>query len=305
MHIYKNFFKNLFKPKFSTGSLWDNKDRLKAATLVARGEVVGIFNRGVNALWVDTENNSALKKLVKIKREERVNRPISLTLDLNQFIKAVDLGYISKEVRDFLSVSEELKENFGSLCFIRAPLKKELIGKIPKVAFYEDNKGIIWIQSWDPYGHIFTESFINSILSLGVKFPGVTSMNISGQPEIVDQKEAERFCLENKISYYLKDPYSNPKLQGSYTIITLSEKGIELTRDGNIPGKYIQTIFGFNFISNGSLPKAAKYPQIEFPDLMFDGLNSKGLRMAILLYLEGNEPAQINRHLKILESYKK
>ncbi len=305
MHLVPSFFKDFFKPKFSMGSLWDNKDRLRAAGLVARGEVVGVFNRGVNALWVDTQNNSALKKLIKIKGEERINRPISLTLELNQFIKAIDLDYISKEVRDFLSISEALKENFGSLCFIRAPLKKELINRIPKAAFCKDDKGVIWIQSWDPYGHIFTESFIKNILALGVKFPGVTSMNITGKPEVVNQDEAERFCLENKIPYYLKDPYPNPKLQGSYTIITLSEKGIELTRDGNIPGKYIQTILGFNFISNGSLPKSAKYPQLEFPEFMFEGLNSKGVRMAILLYLEDNEPAQINRHLKMIERYKK
>lgn len=310
MGLYSNIFSRFKFPfivktkgRFTIGSLWDNRDRIKAAELVAKGEVIGVFNRGVNALWLDAQNPNALKKLRKIKGEIRQQRPLALTLKLNDFIKLIDLETIPKEIKDFLILSEDLKDSLGSLCFIRVPIKNEYKDKVPKSSLLTDDKGVAWLQSWDPHGHLFTEALIKSIIDEGVEFPGVTSMNITGQPEIVSQTEAVDFCKTQIIPFYLKDPYSNPKLQGSYTIITLSRKGIELTREGNIAGKYIQQIFGLNFIKDGV--KEAKYPQIEFPELMFEGLNSKGVRLAILLYLEGNDPSSVNSHLKSMDRYKK
>lgn len=292
----------LIKPiQFREGSLWEEKDRLEAARLVSQGEVVGVFNRGVNALWLDASNPKAVKELYRIKGEARIGRPVALTISFDQFISLINIDYLTPEVQEFLKLSENIREELGSLCFLRAPLKPSAVQDLPKSAIGFDEQKNGWLQTWDPHGHVLTEDLIEKVKKQGVKFPGVTSMNISGEPEIVLQDEAVLFCKNKKISLFLKDPYAHPETLGSYTILTLSQKGIEVTRDGNIPVKIIQPILNQKLILDGA--KLSKYPQREFPLKMIEGLNAKGIRMAILLYLEGSHPQDINRHLSSITKF--
>ncbi|MBU3957425.1 hypothetical protein KKI19_04100 [Patescibacteria group bacterium] len=282
------------------GSLLNKGNRNCAAGLITGGEVVGVFNRGVNALWIDGGNQEAVLKLQTIKGELRQNRPVALTIGFERLVNLIDTNALTDEAKQFLDISGNLKSELGSLCFLRVPLKTEYIVRVPASSLNYEG-GRVWIQSWDPYGHRWTEQFLRSIEGLGVEFPAVTSMNISGEPEIVDQDEGEEFCREHGIPLYLRDPRANSLLKGSYTIITLSERGIELTRDGNIPGRVIEKIIRSPLVTEGV--RRSRYPQLEFPDSMFEGLSPKGVRIAALLYLTGKNPGSITGVLKRYRSF--
>lgn len=284
------------------GSIHNVNDRKSAADFIANGEVIGVFNRGVNALWINGEDLKSVSKINRIKGEKRIGRPIALTVGFEKLIKMIDLKNLSKDVHEFLNLSEDLKKELGSLCFLRLPVKKKFAGELPVAALHTDKNSTIWLQNWDPHGHNSSESLVFAAQQKGVKYPAVTSMNISGKPEIVDQDEAEKFCRENSIGLYLRDPNAHPGLVGSYTIITFSKKGVELTRDGNIPGKIIAMIFNNKLISKNA--KKSNYPQRDFPGHLTSGLNSKGIRMAILLYLEGKDPLEINNKLRQTKEYR-
>lgn len=281
---------------FRTGSIWERSDRKYAARMIADGGLVGVFNRGVNAIWVDGQNLEAIGKMQAIKGEARVGRPVALTIGFDRLTTMIDSDALTDEVRRFLMITEDIKDYLGSLCFLRVPLKEEYRQDVPVSSLSTDTQGRYWIQTWDPFGHEPTEDLIKIAESLGVKFPAVTSMNINGQPEIVDQNEGEEFSQKSGIPIYLRDPKIHDRIKGSYTIITLGERGAEVTRDGNIPYRVLQPIFGLSlYIDNMASPK---YPQMEFPDSLITGLSSREIRVAILRYINGEDSEQVNRLLR-------
>lgn len=266
------------------GSLLSREDRRKAAGEIAKGNVVGIFNRGVCALWFDGGNTKAVKKVWKIKGEGRRGKPVALTLSLEEFIPMIDESILPDDVKNLL-YSSDFKSRVGSLCFIRAPLKAQHQKSVPNHVKSFEKDGVCMIQNWDSYGATPTERFLNKVRNLGVKHPAVTSMNITGQPEIVDQKVGERFCEKNGILIFLKDPKAHPKHKGSYTIFTFGRRGIKLERDGNIPAKFFEKIFGMSIDTKNA--KKSNYPQLKFPDRLFGNLTGAKIRQVILLYLQG------------------
>ncbi len=261
------------------GSLLNKTDRDNAALEVSKGRIVGIFNRGVCALWFDGGNSKAVSKMKKIKG--RGSKAIALTLSLDEFIPMIDTSKLPKATRDFLSLPD-LKSRIGSLLFIRAPLKKDYLNLVPKHAKSIEGE-ICMIQNWDSHGHIPIERFLEKLKSLGVLYPGVTSMNESNKPEIVDQGEAQKFCEDHDIPIFLKDPKAHPLHKGSYTIITLNQNGIKLSRDGNIPGFIIEQILGTPISRDEA--KQSHYPQLKFPENLLAGLTPKETRKKVLQYL--------------------
>lgn len=265
------------------GSIHKRQDRKEAAKLVAKGKVVGIFNRGVCALWFDGGNQKAIKKIVQIKGEKRKMKAISLTLSLKEFIPMIDLTLLPEEVVNFLK-SSDLKRKIGSLLFIRAPIKKEFQNLIPNHAKTLNEEGVCMVQNWDSHGHTSTENFLRELRDLGVVHPAVTSMNESEKAEIVDQKLGEKFCQDKKIGIFLKDPKAHPKHKGSYTIISLDKDGVRLQRDGNIPGWIIELILGMPLIRDNT--KKTKYSQLKFPKKVLQNLPSHKIREEVLQYLK-------------------
>ena len=264
--------------KTKVGSIQTKLDRDQAASLVAKGQIAGIFNRGVCALWFDGGNLSAVKKIWAIKGEGRKGKPIALTLSLEELIPMIDLPKLPQSVQKFLS-SPDLKSKIGSLCFIRAPLRDSHFKLIPDHAKSFDG-GICMIQNWDSHGHTPTELFLKKVRQLGVVHPAVTSMNVTGQREIVNQEEGVQFCQDHGIVIFLKDPQAQPLHIGSYTILTLERNGIKLERDGNIPGKLFLKIFGLPIDFKDA--KKPNYPQLKFPDTLFKNLTGTKVREIIL-----------------------
>lgn len=267
--------------QFKSGSLLSEGDRQAAAAFLAKGEVVGIFNRGVCALWFDCGNKEAVKKIWQIKGEGRKSRSLSLTLKLEEFLLMVDTGMLHANVKNLIG-SSDFKSKVGSLCFIRAPIKKEYEKDIPHHAKnYSD--GVCMVQNWDAHGHEPVEQFLNEVRKRGVKYPAVTSMNITGQPEIVNQSDGEQFAKDHGIPIFLRDPQAHSKHIGSYTIFTFGRKGIILDRDGNIPAGLFGKIFGLPI--DAKKAKKPNYPQLDFSAVV-KSLTGIKAREAILLYLQ-------------------
>lgn len=266
------------------GSLENAHDRLKAARLLYRGGVIGFYNRGVNAIIVDGENKKAVKRIKTIKGEGRNGRPVALTIGFEVFLKMVDTSNLTDEVKEILEL-RDLKKDLGSLCFIRAPLHERFKGEVPAEALLIDDAGDAWIQTWDPHGHDYTEDLINQTLKLGVKFPAITSMNVSGNPEIINQDEAELFCKDHNIDMYLRDENANSKLKGSYTIIALEKRGTRLVREGNIPSWIIEKILNLKIDKKDA--DEAKYPHMKFPSDELSELPPEEIRSRILSHIRG------------------
>lgn len=269
--------------KFIVGTLLNKQDRNEAARLLSKGEIVGIFNRGVCALWFDGGNPKAVKKIWKIKGEARLGKSFALTLDLEEFVSMIDLDLLPATLQNLIK-SEDFKLRVGSLCFIRAPIKAHHQSSIPPHAKSFEADGVCMIQNWDAFGHTPTEQFLNEVRKLGVAHPGVTSMNITGQREIVDQKIGGEFCKKYGIPIFLKDPKAHPKHIGSYTIFTFGREGIKLDRDGNIPSRLFRKIFGIPIDTKDA--KKPNYPQLKFPRTLFRNNTGKDIRSAVLLYLQ-------------------
>ena len=270
-------------PVVKVGSLLNKPDRDLAASAVAKGEIVGIFNRGVCALWLDGGDLKAVKKIWKIKGEEREGRPIALTLDLEEFISMIDLDLLPAKLQNLIK-SKDFNLQVGSLCFIRAPIKAHHQLSIPEHAKSFTSDGVCMIQNWDSFGHDSTEEFLNEVKRRGVKHPAVTSMNITGQKEIVDQKKGEEFCKKYGIPIFLKDPKAHPGHIGSYTIFTFGREGIKLDRDGNIPSRLFKKIFGLPIDTKGA--KKPNYPQLKFPGSLFKNMSGAKVRQSVLIYLQ-------------------
>lgn len=276
------------------GSILNLSDQEYAADLIRAGQVVGVFNRGVCALWFDGGNSQAINEVLRIKGERRLGRPISLTLSLEEFVPMIDFSVLPQSISDLLN-DPNVKHRIGSLCFIRAPIKPEYHGKIPDQAKSLSEEGYCLIQNWDSFGHDATEAFLEEVRKRGVIHPAVTSMNTSGSPEIVDQLEGEEFCRENGIKFYLKDPDANPDHVGSYTIFSINQHGITLERDGNIPGRLFEHIFDIPIDTANYKP--SKHPQLEFPEQLLQTLPPDKIRQAILMFVAGRSVDQIRHEL--------
>jgi len=263
------------------GSLWNPADREKAAKLLSKGEIVGVFNRGVCALWFDGNNAKTIERVAVIKGEQRRGRPIALTLSLEEFIPMIDTDKLPRELKKFL-LSSDIKHKVGSLCFIRAPLKADFQKNIPKWAKNFEGE-LCMVQNWDSFGHDATEKFLESVKKLGVKHPGVTSMNKTGQAELVNQKEGEEFAKENGVPIFLKDEKAHPKHLGSYTIFTFNKFGIKLERNGNIPAKIFKFIFCLPIDTKNA--KSIKHPQLKFPIAEMKKLPPAQIRNQILSFI--------------------
>lgn len=268
------------------GSLNRLEDRLKAARLLSEGELIALFNRGVNAIWLNGSNPKAVAQVPKIKGAKRIGRPLALTIPFAKLLKVTDLEKISSDGRKILEDSKNLSQELGSLCFIRVPAKPSSISSLPECAVFKDGEGEYWVQSWDPHGHPFTEHLLKTAYNLGVKFPVVTSMNNSGEPESVSQEEGERFCENKGIKIYLRDENADLVLVGSYSIITFTKEGIELTRDGNIPGKVLEKLLGTKIIYDKA--KKPHHKQKEFPLRIFNSMSRRQMRQSLLLYLNSH-----------------
>ncbi len=274
------FFRKLTVLKLS--SLHDPRSWSEAADIVKKGGVIGVDNRHVFAIWGDGENPDITRIFQKIKGENRGNAPLALSLPAAFFVKLIDSTKIPQNLHYIFLDAEKYAERLGSLCFVRVPLKKDFLGKIPKAAVSWSD-GVPYIQNWDPSGHDATFNLVQGMIRHEINYPVVTSMNLNGQPEIIDKDSAEIFCKEHGIQLLLIDTsISTKRAPGSYTIIELSKESIKVMRDGNIPHYLIAHVLETKLDVTSA--KSNKFSRPDFPSDILK-LNPSDARIAIINFI--------------------
>lgn len=262
-------------------SIRESKARTKAAELVKNGYPVGIFNRGVCAIWGNGESKKFCDSVAQIKGELRKKKALAATFPTELLVQLIDSTMIPSKLHHIFLDANELSERIGSLCFVRVPVTYESAQKLPWSMVSKMKNGCYVIQNWDPAGHKPTELFIQELHSIGVKYPAVTSMNISGKPEIVDQDAGIQFARNANIPIFLKDELDTGRALGSYTIFNINRNGIELVRNGNIPWTLFHSLFGVNKIRN-MRSKSPIHPQLDLSGEALSNLSPKEARIAII-----------------------
>lgn len=270
---------------FSIKSIHDPVAREEAVQLVAEGVPVGIYNRGVCAIWGDGNNPLFYEQVTNIKGENRQKKPLATTLRTSDFIQLIDDSEIPEFLHSIILDPVSLVERTGSLCFLRVPIKKEVALSFPEYVISENDQGQYEMQNWDANGHPPTHAFIDLLLEKGISLPAVTSMNYSGSPEIVDQQEGVEFAKKAGIKLFLNDEKDTGKAKGSFAIVGIGKSGISLVRDGHLPSYIFPYLFEVDIDTGAAI--GAKYPQIEFPQDFFDGHTPQDVRRKIIDFLAG------------------
>ena len=208
----------------------------KAAELLRDGGAFGSLVRGVCAVWVDGRNSDAVEAVYRIKGEQRGRRPFGVIISAERLSKLVDLSRVAPSTRGLLSDPDDLGNRIGSLCFIRYPVADSVAASLPEWVVSQTDDGTHWVQSWMPDGWAGPRLLIDALNSAGVDLPIVTSMNVSGQPELVDQEEGLRFSATHGITLFLADPDAPGAVKGSFPILAFDASGIKLAREGHFPG---------------------------------------------------------------------
>ncbi len=268
-------------------SVQEQSHREQAARSIKEGKVVGQFVRGVCILWIDAENRRAADRIYQIKGAKRAGRPFSILLETRSFISILDQEAIHPNLHRFFLDPDELEARLGALCMIRAPIQRKAVQKLPGYTYTRTEDGTYWLQSWVPRGHAPGRQLLEEMWSIGIRLPGVTSMNVSGEPEIVDQDEAVAFCEEHDISMFLQDQLDTGMVRGSFPIISIDLEGVHLVRSGHFP-PYL-----FKYLLDGteidlSGARRSKYPIVNtHTEEAAQRMTAERIRKEILEMLDG------------------
>ncbi len=267
-------------------SIREHENRQLGAELAKEGKPVGVVNRGVVAIWGDGGNRQYVESVAKIKGEGRKAKPLAATLPMSEVTEFIDFDLIPEQLRPVFSRAGELTARFGSLCFLRIPITERAADTLPPSMVLRAEGQPPILQNWDARGHSPTRQLIELMRRKGIKFPSATSMNITGQPEIVDADEGFKFSREHGIPLFLDDPKDQGVVKGSYTIFSLNPEGVKIERDGNIPAKLFAPLFGGVPMSPSDNFKRIPHPQAEFPSTILD-MNPHDARIAMIAITQG------------------
>jgi tRNA A37 threonylcarbamoyladenosine synthetase subunit TsaC/SUA5/YrdC len=241
-----------------TGSINNIEDSREAVRLIKAGYPVGSFVRAVCAIWVDAADPDAIKTIYRIKGERRVGRPMSTILPASDFVPLIDPAEVPPGLRDVLLDPAELEARFGSLGFIRVPIRQDAAASLPSSVLSRTPDGKYWLQNYIPSANDGIRLLLDEMRAQGVRLPAATSMNISGQPEIVEQEEGAAFCDSYSIPLFLGDPDDKAQVRGSFPIVGVDHTGVRLLREGQFPGYLVRYLLGSEV--DMSPAAQAKYP---------------------------------------------
>ena len=268
-------------------SIRDIRACTNAARQIESGEVVGSYIRGVCGLWIDGASAKAIDLIDEIKGEKRASRPFGTTLDGAEFARMIDPGQIAPSTRGLFLDAEQLRSRLGSLCFIRIPIRKQVGIELPPRLVSQTEDGTYWLQNWIPWGCRSSRLWMEALKGQKIEFPSATSMNVSGNPELVEQEAGVEFCESQGISTFLGDPESRYEVKGSFPILQVDKAGISLIREGHFPGILFRYLLQEWEIALSDY-KPAKYPLVQLPEELQSGASTgHQLRLDLIEHLDG------------------
>lgn len=198
----------------------------QAAAYMADGRAVAIDNDTVFAIWGDGANPQFANNVDAAKGREP-GRAYGLTLEAKDFLSLVDLDRVLPDARPLLENPEAFVKRLGAMAFVRLPVHPQAIEDYGLPAsVLSGTKAEPIAQSWSYEGKDNIERLLNQA-KLAV--PAVTSLNISGKPEITNLEDARHFAKDHDLPM-LSDTHARRKVTGSYPIISITNEGMSIIR---------------------------------------------------------------------------
>lgn len=279
-------------------SFWNPEARREAIRLIRQGRPIATHVRTVCAIWGDGGSGRFAEEVRRIKGEARGHRPLGASMLADGFVALLDRSEIPPPLRHILLNARELSRRLGSLCFVRAAVREDVVSRLPPSIVSRGAGGRPVVQNWDPRGHRPVFLLIQEMLREGIVYPAVTSINVSGQPEIVDQNEGIAFSARAGIPLFLADPNARGDVRGSYTILGVGRDGVELARDGNLPRSAFEQLLDTPI--RGTPPAGPRFPQAAFPPSLAARLDPGATRLAVICWLRGWPEERIQKALREL-----
>jgi hypothetical protein len=244
------------------------------------GTVYGIIGNG--------ESPHLGQKVAQIKGDTRIGRPLSVCLPARRFGQLLDPAEIHPAVRGLALDGHSLSRSLSSLAFVRAPILQAFAQGIP-AHLVSSVDGVPHIQSVDPGGLPGIRSVMSSLWRQGVTFPAITSMNRSGEREIVTRQAAAEFSQEHELAALMAPVSHQQRAQGSFTILDIGRYGVRAARHGVIPVHVLQRLIDPRI--DDSITEEADYPPFEIPASRLASLNHYQACRAALLSLNTSLPS--------------
>lgn len=269
------------------GSIREREHRHEAVGLVKDGFPVGIYVRGVAVVIVDAAHPRATDVIYRAKGERRTGKPMATLLPTETLVRLVDPERIPGELHHIFLDPQELESRLGALSSIRIPLRRDAVAYLPSGIAPKSDDGIYWLQSWVPDRTSPGGALVQELQEQQVMWPGVTSMNASGDPEIVDQGEALSFSAARGVPLFLGDPQAGSRVRGSFPILQVGPDGIHVIREGHFSARMFRRLLDGAAV-DASLAKGPKYPLVETDSL--DAITSPyRLHDRLIMLLDGTE----------------
>jgi tRNA A37 threonylcarbamoyladenosine synthetase subunit TsaC/SUA5/YrdC len=273
-----------FASDLEIASLWDKAALEKAAGLILAEQTIALSMGSVCAMFGKGEGNSFLSKVVAVKGEKRRTQPLAILTNCVELVSWLDLTKIAPSLHPLFLNPAELAHRLGALCFLQLPVREEIAAILPPHLFSRNETDTPIVMALDPFGHPPLEHLTQLCHRLGLRFLAGTSLNLSGQPEIVEQPEAIDFCRRaGGISLFLAATASSPKARGSLSIISATASGLKLVRQGYLPLPVLEKLVGHPLDTTTTRP--ASYPQLLLEQELTNNLTPVELRQVILKLL--------------------
>jgi tRNA A37 threonylcarbamoyladenosine synthetase subunit TsaC/SUA5/YrdC len=258
------------------------RDRKAAARMVKEGAIIGASFGTVYGIIGDGESPDLGQRVAQIKGERRIGRPLSTCLPARRFSQLLDPGEIHPALRGLALDGHALSRTLSSLAFVRAPIHRSVVHDVP-ADLVSRTDDVPYIQSVDPGGLPGIRSLMASLWRQGVRFPAITSMNRSGDREIIARDAAFEFSRAHQLAALVVPKSLAQRAQGSFTILEINLAGVRAARHGVIPIAVLQRLM--DPAIDDSITERADYPPLEIPLSRLDSLNHYAASRAVLLTL--------------------
>src|SRR5262249_55234165 len=147
---------------------------------------------GVCAIVGDGRSLQFHEAVYRIKGERRRGRPMATMLSTERFVKLLRREALPPSLMCLIDEPRRFPLATSGLCPVPGPLSIAASRQAPS-PLVSVTSGEMVMQNWDACGHPYAERLIGELIKHGIDYPAGTSMNESGEPEIVDEDDGIAF----------------------------------------------------------------------------------------------------------------
>lgn len=232
------------------------------ADILRDKEAVVVDNDSVFAIVGDalTENDCDpfAQAVAYIKESSNLEKVFGSMLSTEEIVQLANPDLMSQETWEALKSSQD---TLSGLAFVRFPISREAVACLPSsVVSHDASTGIFWMQNYDPEFKTTMKNLIDTARMQGLALPIITSLNRSGEKEIIDPFHANDHIRGMGLPV-LHDSEASRLARGSYTIFEFGPAGIILRREGNINTEIFKSILAENSIVVPADVRRSAYPE--------------------------------------------